>query len=116
MLDAAPDSTPAGGRLFWLTGLAGAGKSTVGRELAALLRREKSAVILLDGDELRAVMSVAGNPDSAAPYSPASRADLAMRYSRLCAMLTRQGHDVICATSSWTFTARPAGFAPPAFR
>lgn len=38
---------------FWLTGLSGAGKSTIAFELEQLLRREGRACAVLDGDNLR---------------------------------------------------------------
>ncbi len=38
---------------FWLTGLSGAGKSTIAFELEQLLRQERRACAVLDGDNLR---------------------------------------------------------------
>ena len=82
------------GILYWLTGLSGAGKSTIGRELYGLIRRKKPNVILLDGDILREVFGETQN------YTSAARLELATQYCRLCKMLTDQGIDVICATIS----------------
>ncbi|WP_206955487.1 adenylyl-sulfate kinase [Trinickia acidisoli] len=42
---------------FWLTGLSGAGKSTIAFELEHLLRRERRPCIVLDGDNLRCGLS-----------------------------------------------------------
>jgi adenylyl-sulfate kinase len=39
--------------VIWLTGLSGAGKSTVGKALVARLRRSAHNSVLLDGDHLR---------------------------------------------------------------
>ncbi len=80
--------------LFWLTGLSGAGKTTIGRELYAALKAEKPNVVMLDGDELRRVFAVSGS------YSPEERLRLAMKYARLCHYLVDQGIDVVCATIS----------------
>ena len=80
--------------LYWLTGLSGAGKSTIGNELYKLLKRNKPNLIYLDGDILRGVFHGGGG------YSLEERLELAMQYSRLCKVLTEQGVDVVCATIS----------------
>ena len=41
------------GRVFWITGLAGAGKSAVGRGLRARMLARGQRAVLLDGDEVR---------------------------------------------------------------
>ena len=43
------------GIVFWLTGLSGAGKTTIGKLLYEKLKKEKSNVVFLDGDILRGV-------------------------------------------------------------
>lgn len=40
--------------VFWFTGLSGAGKTTLSRALAGHLRKRGRAVLVLDGDEIRA--------------------------------------------------------------
>ncbi|MDX2222367.1 MAG: adenylyl-sulfate kinase [Rhodospirillaceae bacterium] len=82
------------GRVFWITGLAGAGKSSVAGALRTRLADLGMAAILLDGDRLRAIF---GGP---ARYDPDSRRQLAYRYARLCRELAEQGCVVICATIS----------------
>jgi len=84
----------APGRVFWFTGLAGAGKTTIGRNFFALLRSENPAAIFLDGDILR---NVFGNDLG---HARADRLVSAMRNSRLCKVLADQGIDVVCATIS----------------
>lgn len=79
------------GRVYWITGLSGAGKTTIGSRLYTVLSREKNNTIMLDGDQLRQVFS---NFD----YSMAGRERLAGQYSKLCRMLSEQGIDVICCT------------------
>ena len=82
------------GCVFWITGLSGAGKTTVGRELWSRLRAAGRPVIFLDGDELRGVIA----EDLA--HSADNRRQSAMRNARLCRLLAEQGADVVCATIS----------------
>jgi glutamine kinase len=82
------------GRVFWITGLSGAGKTTLGQELCNRLRAAGRRVTFLDGDALRAVISedLGHNSDD--------RRRSAMRNARLCRLLAEQGSDVVCATIS----------------
>jgi glutamine kinase len=82
------------GRVFWITGLSGAGKTTVGRELWSRLRADGRPVIFLDGDALRPVIS------EDLGHSIENRRRSAMRNARLCRLLAEQGTDVVCATIS----------------
>ena len=41
------------GHVFWLTGLSGAGKTTVARAIAGKLQQSGHKVQILDGDEMR---------------------------------------------------------------
>ena len=82
------------GRLYWITGLAGAGKSSLANELFRALKPGNPKLVILDGDSLREVFAAKGQ------YEEAARHQLAMRYARLCHLLTSQSIDVICATIS----------------
>ena len=81
-------------RVFWITGLSGAGKTTVGNALAERLRADGRPVTFLDGDALRAAIA----EDLA--HSADERRLCAMRYARLCRTLAGQGTDIVCATIS----------------
>jgi glutamine kinase len=92
-LSANPGAQATTGRVFWITGLSAAGKTTIGRALTSNLRNAGVPVVFLDGDTLRAVANDTG-------YSPDSRRAAAMRNGRLCRMLAEQGFDVVCSTIS----------------
>ncbi|OQX19085.1 MAG: hypothetical protein BWK76_05490 [Desulfobulbaceae bacterium A2] len=86
--------TDSPARVYWITGLAGAGKTTLARQLCQHLRDQGRTVVLLDGDQLRQVLG------TSLGFSPQDRLVLAQCYGRLCGLLAGQGLDVICATIS----------------
>lgn len=80
------------GTLYWITGLSGAGKTTIGNALYYELKKNKKNVILLDGDILKQIV---GNDLG---YTNEDRLKRAKRYAYLCKTLTDQGMIVICCT------------------
>jgi adenylylsulfate kinase-like enzyme/phosphohistidine swiveling domain-containing protein len=82
------------GRVFWITGLSGAGKTTLGRELWQRLRAAGRPVAFLDGDTLRSAIA------EDLGHNAGDRRRSAMRNARLCRLLAEQGTDVVCATIS----------------
>ena len=81
------------GTVYWITGLSGAGKTTVGELLYEKIHMKKDNVVLLDGDELRKIFRCYD-------YSDEGRKKLAFKYSELCFFLSNQGIDVIICTIS----------------
>lgn len=80
------------GRVYWITGLSGAGKTTIGTALYNKLRETKNNVVILDGDKLR------GAYGGAFGYSEEDRRKAALCNAKLCNLLAEQGIDVICCT------------------
>lgn len=88
------DEAAETGRVFWITGLSGAGKTTVGRQLWRRLHTSGRAAVFLDGDAMREVIA------EDLYYSAHDRHRSAMRNARMCKVLSEQGLDVVCATIS----------------
>ena len=82
------------GRLYWITGLSGAGKTTIGNLLYGYMKDKYPNTVILDGDALRQAF---GNDLG---YTKEDRLKSAMRFARLSKLLTEQGIFVICCTIS----------------
>ena len=80
------------GTLYWITGLSGAGKTTIGNRLYYEIKKQKPNVILLDGDILKNIV------EETVGYTEENRRKRAMKYAKLCKVLTDQGMIVICCT------------------
>ena len=80
--------------LIWITGLAGAGKSTTAAALCEKLRKSYSNVVHIDGDTVREVCG------GDLGYDPSARLQNAFRICRLCKVLHDQGLLVVCSTMS----------------
>ena len=85
-------------KVIWITGLSGAGKTTLAKEL--ILRLEKTGVkpILLDGDVLRDILKSPNQEIDG--HSRDARIELALKYAKLCKGLSSQGFTVVIATIS----------------
>ena len=76
------------GTVYFFTGLAGAGKTTIGGLFYQKLKAQKPNVFLADGDQTRSIFGRSG-------YSTEARLDAARRGFRLWRELTEQGIDVV---------------------
>lgn len=81
------------GTVFWITGLSGAGKTTIGKALYDQLLIDNKNLVILDGDVLKHIVNVEG-------YSFDARLKKATSYSRLTKALADQGVNVIICTIS----------------
>ncbi len=82
------------GCVYWITGLSGAGKTTIGKLLYQKMKEKAANTVFLDGDVLRKVFG------DDLGYTKDDRKRCAMRYARLCGLLADQGINVICCTIS----------------
>jgi adenylylsulfate kinase len=81
-------------RTWWLTGLPGAGKSTLASALATALRADGQQVCIIDGDDLRTHLS------SDLGFSPQDRAENIRRAACVASMLNMQDMHAIVALIS----------------
>ena len=86
------------GQVIWITGLSGAGKTTVAAALDQCLRERGLIPILLDGDILRNLFK--STDEIGKTYNREARIKLALKYAHLCKTLSSQGFTVIIATIS----------------
>ena len=82
------------GTVYWISGISGTGKTTIGKLLYGKINSFKDNIVFLDGDILRDII---GNDLG---YSVEDRRESARRNASLCRVLSSQGIDVICATIS----------------
>ncbi len=86
------DMTPA--RVLWLTGLSGAGKSTIAQATCQLLRSQGRRAVVLDGDELRRGLT------RDLGFSDADRSENVRRTAEVARLMADAGLVVIVALIS----------------
>lgn len=77
------------GTFYFFTGLAGAGKSTIGGLFYRKLKEQRNDVLLFDGDVVRAARQ---EPD----YSNEARLESCRRSMGMYKLITDQGIDIVC--------------------
>ena len=80
--------------VYWVTGLSGAGKTTIGREIYLNLKSKLDNVVFLDGDDLRVTMG------GDFGFDLSERKKLAYTYGKLTKLISDQGIHVVIATIS----------------
>ncbi len=81
------------GLVIWIAGLAGSGKSTIGRILVERIREEGAPVVYLDGDEFRDLLGHYS-------YDKAGRIDVAKKRIEFAHFLSMQGIVTVVTTIS----------------
>lgn len=81
------------GAIVWFTGLPASGKTTLARRVQAELARASRPAVLLDSDELRAVLE-------ARSYAPDDRDRFYRALSGLAVLLARQGSVALVAATA----------------
>lgn len=84
--------------IVWISGLSGAGKTTIGTIVHRLWRADEPNTVLVDGDVLREVMRM-DRLDS--DYTLEGRHRVAENLHRLCLWLDSQEINVVCCTISF---------------
>ena len=85
-------------QVIWITGLSGAGKTTVAKELNLRLQERGLQPVLLDGDVLRSLFK--NTEVISENYNREARLKLALKYAHICKVLSAQGFTVVIATVS----------------
>jgi adenylylsulfate kinase len=96
------------GTVVWITGLPGAGKSTLAGRVSARIRAAGMACTVLDGDEIRAAL---GRP---AGQGPSERDAFYASLARLAAVIARQGLVVVVSATAHrrAYRAQARALAP----
>lgn len=81
------------GKLIWVTGLSGSGKSLVASKLKKKLDAKMGHFLHFDGDDLRKIFNLN-------KYDYNSRLEYAYYYSKFCKKLTDQNFNIILAAIS----------------
>lgn len=90
---------------WWLTGLSGAGKTTLAQALASALRLRGEAACVIDGDELRAGLC------QDLGFDDASRAENVRRAAHMAQLLNANGVHAVVALISPAAEARARAYA-----
>lgn len=82
-------------KLLWLTGLAGSGKTTIGKKVYKLIKEKEENTVFLDGDSFREIIG-----SEVTGHSLKDRLINAYRIARMCKFLIEQDINVVCSTMS----------------
>jgi cytidine diphosphoramidate kinase len=75
-------------KIFWITGLSGSGKSSIGRVILPKIKRKFGNTILINGDDIRDIFNLK-------TYDRSFRVNIGKYYFNLCMFLLKQNFNVI---------------------
>ena len=78
------------GKLFWITGLSGSGKTQISKKIYSQIKKEYGPTILFSGDDIRKIFNLKG-------YTYKDRNETVMKYCKLSRSITSQNINVIFA-------------------
>ena len=81
------------GILFWITGLSGSGKTSIGKEITQEITKKYGPTIEISGDDIREIF----NYDK---YSKKYRLIYALSYSKYCKYITDKNINIVFSTVS----------------
>lgn len=79
------------GTVFWITGLSGSGKSTIGEHLKKMINKNYGKTIIIHGDNIRDIFQLKF-------YTKSKRLKLGKSYSDLCKLIIEQNINIIFTT------------------
>jgi len=79
------------GICFWITGLAGSGKSSIGKLIQKDIEKKYGKTLLIHGDDIRNIFNLKG-------YKKNYRLKIGKSYSDFCKLTTKQGINIIFTT------------------
>ena len=78
------------GIVFWITGLAGSGKTTIAKKLKNKITKKYGPTLIISGDDLRKIFKLKG-------FSEESRFHIGMKYSNFVKKISDQNINIIIA-------------------
>ncbi len=81
------------GKLFWITGLSGSGKTTIAEKIKDKISKKYGQTLIISGDDLRKIFKYY-------KFSRNKRLQYALNYSKFCKYITDQNINVIISTVS----------------